>query len=222
MARSRNSCTASEVVAGDVIGGRPSGGTVHADSPARRNRSRDVATMRTLGAPARSAAAKLAAPSMTCSQLSSTTSAVLSARAAITCPDGSPGNSEMFADVGDDVSHGRVVADRREFAEPHAVGKVVEALGGGFEREAGLARAAGADQRDEPRSALIERADVRELVEPADERRLSRRKVGRRAVEAEQRREVGRQPVTGELEDVLGCREILEAVHPDADQAEPV
>ncbi len=85
--RSTNSCTAgkaaaSAAVSPDEVGGLPSGPRRCSRSPATPSGSRLVARMLTPGTPLRTAAARLAAASMTCSQLSSSSSIRLSLRAA--------------------------------------------------------------------------------------------------------------------------------------------
>jgi hypothetical protein len=61
------------------------------------------------------------------------------------------------------------VADRREVEEPDAVGKFVDLLGGGLQREARLAEPAHAEQREQARRAE-QAPHLRELALAADER----------------------------------------------------
>jgi hypothetical protein len=62
------------------------------------------------------------------------------------------------------------ILDRCEADEEGAVGEVVGELGGGLQRQSGLARAAGTRECDEPHARRShERAEIVELAAPADE-----------------------------------------------------
>jgi hypothetical protein len=105
--------------------------------------------------------------------------------------------------VGDE----RRVSDRREL-DPERAGLVIaDELGGGLDREAGLAGAAGAGERDEPGTVTADQADyVLGLPLPADERACWPRQV--RVRDRLQRGE----PLHAELEDRDRPLEVLEAV----------
>ena len=83
------------------------------------------------------------------------------------------------------VGNQRWVANRREVDEPHTVGIAVQHVGGDLQRKPGLAEAAHAEERQQPRS-IEEPLRLGELGLAPDERcRLLRQVVGRRLERAE-------------------------------------
>ncbi len=94
-----------------------------------------------------------------------------------------------------DAEHGRHrlrheprVGDRRQLDEPHAVREFVHEIGGDLQRQARLADAAGAHQRQQWRAGQ-QRRDFGLLTLAADERRqLLRQVVGRRLQRAQRRK----------------------------------
>ena len=105
--------------------------------------------------------------------------------------------------------------ERCERHPPDAVRIGLGRLGHGMHGEARLAGSTGAREGQQPHPGLgEEHRDGVELAPAAEEGRRGDREV--RAVEAPQRRELA----IPELEDPLGCREILEAVLPQVPQRE--
>ena len=93
-------------------------------------------------------------------------------------------------------------------------------LRGDLHGETGLAHAAGAGQGDERR--LVERRRERDdLVLAPDERRELRRQVAGVRLQRPERRELDGQLRMHDLEDVLGSRQVAEAVLPEIEQLDP-
>ena len=119
-----------------------------------------------------------------------------------------------FADVEyrrDRVRDEIIVRQRRELDEPDAVLVPVEQIGAHLQREARLADAARADERDEP--VLGEQLrDGEDVDVAADEARDLKRQVVRQRFERAQRREIRRESGRYELVDLLGMRQIFETV----------
>ena len=150
-----------------------------------------VARTRTPGAPA-SSAPTAGAASSTCSKLSSTSSS-----AAVAQLRHELGLGVEAGGVGDGGRHRGRIAQRREVDEVRAVGEVVQQRLGRAERQPGLARPAGAGERDQPG---VRRAAARRAPRsPARARRAAsaaragcaarrRGRVGERRVLAQDRR----------------------------------
>ena len=127
---------------------------------------------------------------------------------------------ERLRDRGQDE---RGVGDRRERDEEDALREVLDQLGGGLEREPGLARAARAGERQQahvvPPKPLGDRGH---LALAADQRRGLDGQVRRPVLERAQRRELVRQPVDHELREPLRPRQVLEPVLAEVAQRDPV
>ena len=120
-------------------------------------------------------------------------------------------------DLGQRRRHRSRIDQRRQINEPDAVGKRVEDLGSDLERQAGLADAAGPEQREQPRSGK-QTADFAGFLLAAYERRQGTRKVRWCADQRSQRRKLLPQLRVDELIDRLGCREIAQAQRPQIEQ----
>ena len=118
---------------------------------------------------------------------------------------------------GDLGGHERRVAHRSEIDEEHAVGMTVEPFPGDLEREPGLARAAGAGQREQA-GAVQQVIDLHDLGRSADEGRSQRGQVRSPRIQRTQCREVGVEPVDRQIVQMLRAIEVLEPV--DAQVAE--
>ena len=102
------------------------------------------------------------------------------------------------------------VADRLERHEEHAVREVVRDARGELERQSRLARPARAGQRQQPGRAEQGRG-LGQLGVATDEGRQLRRQVVGVGVGCPRRRELGRQPVDDDLDQVDRRQQVLEA-----------
>ena len=110
------------------------------------------------------------------------------------------------------------VCQRSKRDEEDAVGKLVEELGRGVQRQPRLARAAGARQRDDPGLRPAEQVgELLDLPLATDERCRLKRKVGRVALEAPERRELAVQLRRGELEHALSRHQVPQPVVAEID-----
>ena len=158
--------------------------------------------------------ASFAHASMTCSQLSSSTSR-------LRWPIDSTSVSTMGATrilgyaehVGDSDRDEIRVLKRGEIREPDSVAGAIQQPGRGLQAKAGLARAARAGERDET-GAGDQAAHLGELSLAANEARHLRREVVAqlRVIERPQWREDRGQAIGFELEDLLGPAEVLQPV----------
>src|SRR5262249_54942491 len=100
---------------------------------------------------------------------------------------------------------------RREFDEPHSVGKLVRDLCGSLQRQARLARTACANERDQ---AILqdERRDFGDLLGPPDEACALRRKIRVALVQRLQRTEPVAQLRVTKLKNLLCLEQVLQAV----------
>jgi hypothetical protein len=113
----------------------------------------------------------------------------------------------------------RGLGDARQRDEPGAAGEAARLLGRHLEAEAGLARAARADDRDQADvRAGQERPDRLDLAVPAEQRVRLGGQVVAGEVERLERREGRLQPRPGELPDRLGIQEVAQAVGAQIDQ----
>ena len=166
---------------GSTAGGTGSGATTYRLSPPIRSGSRLVARTRTPGQSASSRAVRMAADSITCSQLSRISSASRSARAAQSRSSGSaaavrapPGNRPLAQAerVEDRVRHLGRLRHRGERGERGRAGEPGETAAGQspgrLRRQPGLAHAARPGQRDQALGGeLLQHAD--HIGVPADE-----------------------------------------------------
>ena len=113
--------------------------------------------------------------------------------------------------------HDGRVRDRAEVDQEHTIVKPVELVGGEPECQAGLARAAGAREGEQPGSGE-ELAELGELALPSHERAALRREVRPKPAERPQRREIGRQPADRQVVEVLGMLNVLQPVPPQIPQ----
>ena len=148
--------------------------------PSARSGSRLVATTRT-AEPARSTASAIAAAaSITCSQLSSTSSNRRSASACATrCAEISPPASSSPTAAATVAGTRPGSAQRRKLGEPDPVGKLRPQLARDRQGEPCLADAAGAGQGDEPMRGG-KAHDFAQLVVPPDQLGNRLRQVSRR------------------------------------------
>ncbi|HLW12350.1 MAG TPA: hypothetical protein VKU81_06600 [Casimicrobiaceae bacterium] len=102
------------------------------------------------------------------------------------------------------------VCERRKFDQPHAVGEIIKRVGRDLKRQARLAKAAGADDGDEPCSAQ-QFPDLVQLTLAADERRHLLRQVVRYCFERAQRGKVFAQRRMHHLIDPFRPREVAQA-----------
>ena len=204
------SCAASRV-------GSASGGTRQLSSPGTLSGARLVASTVTSEHDARSAAATSAQPSRRCSQLSSTSSMFFSLNRSAIPTNGSPRIFRDHRGAADGRRDQCGVREADEVDPPDAVGVTLGDLGRDLLREACLARAARSGERDQ--AIVVEESDDGDdVVEASDERRQRHRQVVRHRVERPQRRELGGEVGMGELPDVLGTGEVLQAMHPEIDE----
>ena len=119
-----------------------------------------------------------------------------------------------MADLGDQREHrrGRIIdaggaADRGQLSEPRAVGEPRRRLGGGPQRQPGLAHPARPGQRHHP--GLPQRGrGLRQLAFPADERTHRQRQIPGALGNSADRREFGRQVSVRQLVDQLRLAQI--------------
>ena len=159
-----NSCTASDVLRRSRSATLERRDRVHLLALAPRAASRLVARTDTVGQRSRISSTSAAQASMTCSQLSTTSSTCASARKSISSPDGSPepvprARRENPTADANAAGHDRDVRDRREVDEEHPVREPLELLGRGLDREPRLAATTHAGQRHEtlPLEVLLAR-----------------------------------------------------------------
>ena len=125
-------------------------------------------------------------------------------------PAGHLGDAQGPRDLRADLAR---VGEWRELREPDAVGEPRRDASSDFEHQPGLARAAGPDERDEPR--LLERRPHRRgLLLTADEGRERHRQVRASCADRSERRERRRKAGRRELEDLLGPIEVAQAMEP--------
>ena len=130
-----------------------------------------------------------------------------------------PGLLLQAQDLGQRRRHRSRIDQRRQVDEPDAVGERIEHVGSYLERQAGLADAAGPDQRQQPCCGQ-QAPGFGGFMLAAYERRQRARKVRRCAGERPQRRKVLPQLRVDELIDGLGGREIAQAQRPQIPQRE--
>ena len=150
--RSTNNCTAGELATSVAVSfddgcGLPSGPRRYSLSPATRSGSLLVARILTPGAPPRTAAANLLAASMTCSQLSSTSSIRLSLRPPIRPCSGSVGANFQSEHGRNRARHQARVAKGRKIHQPDTVFRAGDHALGDGQCESGLADTSGSDDR---------------------------------------------------------------------------
>ena len=150
--RSTNSCTAGKAAASAAVSlddgcGLLRGPRRYSRSPATPSGSLLVARMLTPGAPLRIAAARLAAASMTCSQLSSSSSIRLSLRPATRPGSGSSVRISEAEHGRNRARHQARVAERRQIDQPDAVFVAGDHALGDREGDRGLADPSGPDDR---------------------------------------------------------------------------
>jgi hypothetical protein len=121
---------------------------------------------------------------------------------------------------GDPRGDERGVADRLERDEPESVLEAVGRRRGQLERQAGLAGAARAGERQQPRRREQPTRFGKLSLAPDEARQLGRQVVGP-AIEGPDRWKVGRQAVDDELADPLGP-EVLQPVLAEAPNRHPV
>ncbi len=128
--------------------------------------------------------------------------------------------SERLRDRGQDE---RGIGDRRQRDEEHALGEVLDELGGSLQREPGLARAARPGERQQthvlPPQSLGDRS---QLALAPDQRCGLDGQVRRPVLERAQRRELVRQPVDHELREPLRPGQVLEPMLAEVAQRNPV
>ena len=222
-ARSMNSRTASDWATASIASrvlssGSESDGTRQSVSPPTPSGARLVASTQTSGQPCRSASATSAAAASTCSQLSSTTSARRPARCSTAASSAAaPGHRSRVERSGQRRSDQLALGQRRELDPPHAVREAVERVGGHLQRQARLAAAARAGQREQARRGK-RLAHVVEFTLATDEaRQLIGQVVGQR-VERAQRLERRRHVAARRRKDLLGAPEVAQAMHAQIDQ----
>ena len=133
-------------------------------------------------------------------------------------PAGLLADAERF---GGGLRHQLWLAERRELDQPDAVLEAVDHVGGRLEREAGLARAAGADEGEHAagRELLL---DLRELGVATDEAGRADRQVVAARVHRPERRKFRAEISCGDLEDPLRALEVAEAVPAEVAELDPL
>ena len=195
--------------------GRP--GTGYSCSPETRSGARLVAMTAMFGQ-ARSRSATTGAPSITCSKLSRTNRTRREPTHSVSMVERRPSAGSRrarWSPAMTDATSARV-PDGLERHEPRPVGVAIGDVGRELQGEARLAGPAGARQGQEP-GGLEQAARLGQLGLAPDEARQLRRQVVGSAVERPDRRELGPQPVDGELADLLGP-EVLEPMLAEAPQ----
>ncbi len=112
----------------------------------------------------------------------------------------------------------RGISGRGEFDEPNAVRIVVDQVGSHLQRQARLAGATRAGEREQARAAE-QALHFGQFALAADEARELQGQIIRRAFERKQRRELGRQIAGGELEEGLGAGEIAQPMFTERPQS---
>ena len=131
---------------------------------------------------------------------------------------GRPGSGRTPSDLGDRDADQVRVGHRGEIDEPDAVVERRHGLAGDLQGQAGLARAAGADDGDQPVVARRLRSSSRSSV-TADEARRRGGQVVRRRGERAGAGEVALQPVGDELEEPLAAVEAPQLVEAKIERA---
>ena len=105
------------------------------------------------------------------------------------------------------IRHRLKVGDRSEVEKPDPIRKLVSKSGGDLDRQAGLAHPTRTGQGHQPMRLqyLLELAD---LCLAPDEARARRPQISRVAIQSPQRRELSRQPVSANLEDLDGLADV--------------
>jgi hypothetical protein len=127
----------------------------------------------------------------------------------------------MSEPASDCRQHERRVAQRSERHERDAVRETVGELCGCVKREARLAGAAGADERQQARFGVEQLPDLRDLLRATDEpvRRNRQRDVRPQRLRCWK---VGREPVGEQLVETLRLRQVLQAMGAEVEDADPV
>ncbi len=110
------------------------------------------------------------------------------------------------------------VGDRGEFDQPGTSRELTAHRRGNLKSEPGLARPADTGDRDQP-GAAHELLDLGEFLIPADETGGEGRQVVGDLVERDERRELGREAGTGQLEHPLGTDQVPDPMLAEIDEA---
>ena len=136
---------------------------------------------------------------------------------------GRPGASRTLERGGRGAGHQLGLRHRCQLDEPHPVAGAIEGIGRHLQRQPGLADPARTRDRDQPRPARHQRAQLGQFRGPAHEAGCLRWQVvaQRRVVKRAQRAELLGQARSGHLEDPLGTPQVPQALLAQVPEPDP-